>query len=196
MTIHDPCHQPRRLHSKCSRAARNEYHRSNGRALMLLVFSHEINTFAFPKSPEMLISCRPRDNPRAICADRCKPSEGSSVMSRRTGRSLLPRPNEMVLSLDPPRCFQWVSIKYSQKIARNKPLNSRRPNGFLITGFISIRASDMRGDGRSWKLNRVCYFASDQCVIRRIEQFQKQRTNSRAFKDLTTTRRGDLAERS
>jgi hypothetical protein len=90
------------------------------------------------------------------------------------------------LSLDPPRS----SWSHSTRDGRNVGT----PSWSLDS--CPIRVGDMWDENRSWKLNRVCYFRSDQCVIRRIEQFQKQRANSRAFKDLTKTHRGDLAKRS
>jgi hypothetical protein len=40
----------------------------------------------------------------------------------------------------------------------------------------------------------VCHFASDQSLIKRIEQFRKQRANSSALEDLVTTRIGGMAD--
>jgi hypothetical protein len=56
-----------------------------------------------------------RDNRWAIRADRCKPNEALTIKSYRTGRSLVSGGNEIVLSVDPPMCFQFGTIEIAQK---------------------------------------------------------------------------------
>jgi hypothetical protein len=56
-----------------------------------------------------------RDNRWAFRADRCKPNQAVPIMPYRPGRSLVSRGNEMVLSVDPPMCFQYGTIEFPQK---------------------------------------------------------------------------------
>jgi hypothetical protein len=55
------------------------------------------------------------DNRWAIQADSCKPIAALTIMLYRTGRSLVSRGKEMVSAIDPPICFQYGTIKFSQK---------------------------------------------------------------------------------
>jgi hypothetical protein len=98
--------------------------------------------YTFPKSPEMDISSRLRDHLLEIPADRCKRHETVSIsLSHRAGRSLLPQPIEMVLSVDSPRWFQWMSIEsQSQSVSRWM----RDPPKILCESLLFSSQSDLR----------------------------------------------------